>query len=106
MLLHWSVGWVAASHAAELEDALGVVSRAEGHAIGILAHLDTGVEEEEAKVTHVEDLFHLRLECLHFSFLYTSDDEVIDVDGKEQDSARCPVGTSPPRARFAGSPPP
>ena len=52
---------------------------AEGDTIGILAHLDVDVEIEEAEVAHVEHLFHLHLERLHFSFLHAGDYEVVDV---------------------------
>jgi hypothetical protein len=63
--LHRGVSSVVASHAAKLEDALGVVSLTEGDAAGILAHFDAEIETEEAEVTHVEHLLHLRLERLH-----------------------------------------
>jgi len=50
LLLHRGVGRIAACHAAELEDALGVVGLAEGDHTGVLAHFDTEVEAEEAEV--------------------------------------------------------
>ena len=48
LLLHRGVGQIAAYHAAELEDALGVVGLAEGDPVGVLAHFDAEVEAEEA----------------------------------------------------------
>ena len=52
-----------------------------------MAHLGTEVEAEDAEVAYVELLLHLRLELLHLSFFSAGDDEVIDVDANEQDSA-------------------
>jgi hypothetical protein len=55
-LPHRGVGRIAACHATELEDALGIVGLAESDPAGVLAHFDTQVEAEEAEVTHVERL--------------------------------------------------
>jgi hypothetical protein len=80
LLLHRGVGQIAACHAAELEDVLGVVGLAEGDPAGVLAHCDTEVEAEEAEVAHVKRLLHLRLEHLHLLLFSADDDEVVDVD--------------------------
>jgi hypothetical protein len=68
-------------------DRLGIVSMTEGDATGILVHFDAEVEAEEAEVAHVELLLHLCLELHHLSFLSAGDDQVIDVDADERDSA-------------------
>jgi len=44
------VGQIAACHAAELEDALGVVGLAEGDPAGVLAYFDAEVQAEEVEV--------------------------------------------------------
>ena len=80
LLLHWGVGRIAACHATELEDALGIVGLAEGDPSGILAHFDAELEVEEAEVAHVECLLHLRLEHLHLLLFSADDDKVVDVD--------------------------
>ena len=83
LLLHRGVGRIAACHAAELEDALGIVGLTEGDPGGVLAHFDVEVEAEEAKVAYVERLLHLRLEHLHLLLFSAGDDEVIDVDANQ-----------------------
>ena len=54
LLFYQCGGWVTVLHLPQLEDALRVVSLAEGDALGILMHLDAKVEAEEAEVTHLE----------------------------------------------------
>jgi hypothetical protein len=83
LLLHRGVGRIAACHAAELEDALGIVGLAEGDPAGVLALFDAEVEAEEAEVADVERLLHLCLEHLHLLLFSTGDDEVVDVDADQ-----------------------
>ena len=91
-LLHGSVGRIAAIHAPQLEDPLGVVGLLQSDPGGILVHLDTEVEVECAEVTHVEGLLHLSLERLHFIFPGAGDYQIVDVDADKQDSA-CSAGS-------------
>jgi hypothetical protein len=77
------MGRVATSHSTELQNPLGVVSLPKSDSNGVLMHLDTEVEAEEAEGAHVKGLLHLSLERLHFLLFYASDDQVIDVDADE-----------------------
>ena len=79
-LLHGSVGRIAAIHAPQLENPLGIVSLPQSDPGGILVHLDAEVEAECAEVANVEDLLHLSLERLHFIFPGAGDDQIVDVD--------------------------
>ena len=78
------MGRIAACHAAELEDTLGVVGLVEGDPGGILTHFDAEVEAEEVDIAHVECLLHPCLEHLHLLLFSAGDDEIVDVDANSR----------------------
>jgi hypothetical protein len=77
LLLHRGVRWVTTSHAAELEDVLGVVGLTEGDAAGILVHLDA-----ESLMSNIF-IYALNFSTFPSALVMI---EVVDVDTDEQDS--------------------